>query len=315
MNYRKLGKSELKVSEIGFGAWQFSGDAWGPFDYERARATVKKAIELGINFFDTAQVYGRGRSEEVLGSVIKELGGRDELVIATKIPGERLAYDDVFRATEKSLERLKIEAIDLYQVHWPSIWNNVPISETMKAMEKLVEKGLVRHIGLSNFPPCLIEQARQALSKVDIVSNQVRYNVIERDVEKEIWPYLKKEGMSLIAWSPIAKGAITGKYRPESLPEFSDVRADDPLFHPDNLREVWKVIKVLMEIGKGRRKSPVQVALNWLLYDPLIIPIPGAKSPEQVEENAGASGWSLSKEEWDGIDEVSKEVKVNRVIW
>ncbi len=315
MEYVKLGRSDLKVSRMGFGAWQFSGNAWGPIEYERAKAAVKKAYELGVNFFDTAQVYGKGRSEEFLGSAIRELGIRDEVVIATKVPGYRLGYYDVLKSTKKSLERLKIEAIDLYQVHWPSVWHNVPIEETMKAMEKLVKDGLVRYIGLSNFPPCLVEQARQALSKADIVSNQVRYNIVERDVEKEIWPYLKKEGMALIAWSPLAKGALTGKYTPDSLPKFEDVRADDEVFHPKNFRQVWKVVEVLKEVGEKYGRSPAQVALNWLLYDPLIVPIPGAKNPEQAEENAGGAGWKMAEEDRRRIDEVSREIRIDRALW
>ena len=237
------------------------------------------------------------------------------MVIATKVPGYRLGYYDVLKSTKKSLERLKIEAIDLYQVHWPSVWHNVPIEETMKAMEKLVKDGLVRYIGLSNFPPCLVEQARQALSKADIVSNQVRYNIVERDVEKEIWPYLKKEGMALIAWSPLAKGALTGKYTPDSLPKFEDVRADDEVFHPKNFRQVWKVVEVLKEVGEKYGRSPAQVALNWLLYDPLIVPIPGAKNPEQAEENAGGAGWKMAEEDRRRIDEVSREIRIDRALW
>ena len=315
MRYRRLGRSGLRVSEVGFGAWQFSGDAWGEVRAEEAERTVEKALELGVNFFDTAQVYGRGRSEELLGEILRKLGATDEVVIATKIPGERLAYHDVKRATELSLRRLRKDAIDLYQIHWPSIWNHVPISETMKAMEELVEAGLVRYIGLSNFPPCLAEQAQQSLKKYEIVSNQLRYNVLEREVEKEYLPYLRERGMSLIAWSPLAKGALTGKYTPENLPSFQDVRANDPLFHPENFREAWRIVQLLKEIGEKYGKTPGQVALNWLLRDPLVIPIPGAKNPRQVEENAGASGWTLSEEDWRRITEASSTIRINRVLW
>ena len=315
MNYRMIGKSGLKVSEVGFGAWQFSGDSWGEVRYEDAKRTVEKALELGVNFFDTAQVYGMGRSEEFLGGILRELGASDDVVVATKIPGERLAYHDVKRATELSLRRLRRDAIDLYQIHWPSIWNHVPIPETMKAMEELVDAGLVRYIGLSNFPPCLVEQAQQSLKKHEIVSNQLRYNILEREVEREYLPYLREKGMSLIAWSPIAKGALTGKYTPENLPKFEDVRAKDPIFHPDNFKEIWKVVELLKEIGGKYGKTPAQVALNWLLRDPLVIPIPGAKNPRQVEDNVGASGWRLSDDDWRRIEEASREVRINRVLW
>jgi aryl-alcohol dehydrogenase-like predicted oxidoreductase len=313
MEYRELGRGGPKVSAVGFGAWQFSGDAWGPVDRAQAKATVERAVALGITLFDTAQVYGKGRSEELLGSIIRELGVRDELVIATKVPGDWLRPDDLSRATEGSLRRLRVEAIDLYQIHWPALWHNIPLKETMRAMERLVDEGKVRYIGVSNFPNCLLEEARSALSHTEIVSNQVRYNLIEREVEAEIWPYLKREGIGLMAWSPIAKGALSGKYRPDRPPSFQDVRANDPLFRPKNLQAILPLLEALEEIGRHYDKTPAQVALNWLLYDSLIVPIPGAKSPEQAEANAGAAGWRMSREEWARLERLSRGVQIDRV--
>ena len=316
MEYCRIGKSDLKVSRIGLGAWQFS-EAWGVLDYNLAKRIIAKALELGINFIDTAMVYGRGKSEEFVGKALKELGvKRDEVVIATKIPGEFLSRDDVFKATERSLRRLQVDVIDLMQVHWPPAWHNFPTCEYMRALEKLVQLGKIRYIGLSNFSVELMEAARQCLSTTDIVSNQVRYNVVERDAEKEIIPYAEKHGLSIIAWSPIAKGAITGKYTPENLPKFSDVRADDPLFYPENFKQVWKLVEVLKKVGEKYGKKPVQVALNWLIMSShTVIPIPGAKKPEQVEINAGSVGWRLSFEDWLLIDQVSRSIKITRVIW
>ncbi len=316
MEYRRLGKSDLKISAIGLGAWQFS-EAWGVVEYEKAKQIIAKAYELGINFFDTAMVYGRGLSEEFLGRAIRELGiKRDEIVIATKIPGDFLNRDDVFKATERSLRRLQVDVIDLMQVHWPPAWHNYPTCEYMRALEKLVHLGKIRYIGLSNFAVELMESARQCLSTIDIVSNQVRYNVVERDAEKEIIPYAEKHGIDIIAWSPLAKGAVTGKYTPENLPEFKDVRAGDPLFHPDNFREVWRLVKVLKKVGEKYGKTPAQVALNWIIMaSSTVIPIPGAKSPEQVESNAGAVGWRMSFEDWLLIDQVSRSIRITRVTW
>ncbi|MFP3291790.1 aldo/keto reductase [Thermoproteus sp. CP80] len=277
-------------------------------DYERAKAIVAKAHELGINFFDTAAVYGRGRSEEFLGRAVRELGLRGHVFIATKIPGDWHRRADVFKSVENQRRRLGVDAIDLIQLHWPSCWHNVPICETMKALEDLVERGLVRHIGVSNYPPQLLDAARRCLSKVDVATSQNRYNLLEREADKELLPYLRGAGISLIAWSPLAKGAVTGKYTAENLPPFNDVRRNDPLFQPHNLREAEPLIAEVRRLAGKYGRTPAQIALNWMIRDPAIYPIPGAKTPEQVAENAGAVGWSLSEEDWQRLDRISREV-------
>ncbi|MFP3267569.1 MAG: aldo/keto reductase [Thermoproteus sp.] len=277
-------------------------------DFERAKAIVAKAHELGINFFDTAAVYGRGRSEEFLGRAVRELGLRGHVFIATKIPGDWHRRADVFKSVENQRRRLGVDAIDLIQLHWPSCWHNVPICETMKALEDLVERGLVRHIGVSNYPPQLLDAARRCLSKVDVATSQNRYNLLEREADKELLPYLRGAGISLIAWSPLAKGAVTGKYTAENLPPFNDVRRNDPLFQPHNLREAEPLIAEVRRLAGKYGRTPAQIALNWMIRDPAIYPIPGAKTPEQVAENAGAVGWSLSEEDWQRLDRISREV-------
>ncbi|MCD6323873.1 MAG: aldo/keto reductase, partial [Desulfurococcales archaeon] len=247
---RELGYSDLKVTAVGLGAWQFS-DRWGVTSYEVAKSIVAKAAEVGINFIDTAEVYGNGLSEEFIGRALKELGLRDHFVVATKIPGQFLAYGDVFKATRNSLRRLGVDAIDLMQVHWPPCWHNIPTCEYMKALEKLVNLGFIRYIGVSNFAPELLESARTCLSREDIVSNQVRYNLVERDAEKEIIPYAEQESLTVIAWSPLAQGVLTGKYTPDNLPRFSDVRAENPLFHPDNFKQIYEgIVKPLVEVAE-----------------------------------------------------------------
>lgn len=308
MEYITLGRTDMKVSRIGMGAWQFDENAWGPMDYERAKSVVARAYEAGINFFDTAAVYGRGRSEEFLGRAIAELGLREHVYIATKIPGEWHRRNDVFKSVENQRRRLRVDAIDLIQLHWPSCWHNVPICETMKALEELVDRGLVRYIGVSNYPTQLLDAARSCLSKTDIVTSQNRYNLLEREADKELLGYLKRNGIVLIAWSPLAKGAVTGKYTPQSLPQFNDVRRNDPLFQPENLRAAMPLIEEVKRLAVKYNKTPAQIALNWLIRDPHIYPIPGAKSPEQAIENAGAAGWRLSDEDWASLDKVSREV-------
>jgi aryl-alcohol dehydrogenase-like predicted oxidoreductase len=313
MEFRYIG--DVKVSAVGLGTWQFS-DAWGITSYDAAKSIVEKALSMGINFFDTAAVYGTGMSEKFLGQAIKELGEREKVVIATKIPGEFLSRHDVFKATRRSLERLGTSYIDLMQVHWPPCWDNIPTCEYMRALEELVHIGAIRMIGLSDFPPELIESAWSCLSTEDIVSIQVKYNLIERDAEKEIIPYAEANNISIIAWSPLAKGALSGKYTPENLPKFSDVRSGSAVFHPENFKQIYEIVKILEEIGAKYGKKPSQVALKWLLMaSERVIVIPGAKSPEQVEENAGASDWIMSLEDWMRLEEESSKIRITRVLW
>jgi aryl-alcohol dehydrogenase-like predicted oxidoreductase len=313
MEFRYIG--DVKVSAVGLGTWQFS-DAWGVTSYDAAKSIVEKALSMGINFFDTAAVYGMGMSEKFLGQAIKELGEREKVVIATKIPGEFLSRHDVFKATRRSLERLGTSYIDLMQVHWPPCWDNIPTCEYMRALEELVHIGAIRMIGLSDFPPELIESAWSCLSTEDIVSIQVKYNLVERDAEKEIIPYAEANNISVLAWSPLAKGALSGKYTPENLPKFSDVRSGSAVFHPENFKQIYEIVKILEEIGAKYGKKPSQVALKWLLMaSEKVIVIPGAKSPEQVEENAGASDWIMSLEDWMRLEEESSKVRITRVLW
>jgi aryl-alcohol dehydrogenase-like predicted oxidoreductase len=316
MEYTHLGSTGLKVSRIGLGAWQFS-EAWGITDYNTAKSVISKALEVGINLIDTAMVYGRGMSEQFIGSALKELGvKRDEVVVATKIPGDFLAYRDVFKAVDRSLKRLQVDYIDVMQVHWPPCWHNHPTCEYMRALERLVELGKIGYIGLSDFPVELVEAARSCLAKTDIEVLQVRYNIVERQAEKEIIPYAEANSMTVLAWSPLAKGAVLGKYTLEDLQKISDIRRNDALFHPENYEQILKLANEIKRIAEKYGKTPAQVALNWLLgYSSVVLPIPGAKSPEQVEDNAGAAGWRLSYEDWRRLDEISSSLRITYVIW
>ena len=316
MEYTALGATGLKVSRIGLGTWQFS-EAWGVTSFEEAKRIVGKALELGINLFDTAMVYGRGLSEEFLGRALRELGAkRDEVVVATKIPGEFLQPDDVPRAVEGSLRRLGLDSIDVLQIHWPPCWHNFPTCRYMRALERLVELGKVGYLGLSDYPVELAEAARSCLAKHDIEVIQVRYNLAERWAEEEHLPYAEANSMSLLAWSPLAKGAILGKYTLEEAASLQDVRSREPLFHPQNYRQLLGLAAALKKVAEKYGKTPAQVALNWLITtSDAVIPIPGAKRPEQVEDNAGAVGWRLSFEDWRLLDEESKKLRITYVTW
>jgi len=316
LEFASLGSTGLKVSRIGLGVWQFS-EAWGVTDYSLARDIVRASLDEGVNLIDTAMVYGRGLSEEFLGRALRDLGvKRDDVIIATKIPGDFLSFDDVFKATDNSLRRLRVDYIDLMQVHWPPCWHNHPTCEYMRALERLVVLGKIGYIGLSDFPVELVEAARACLARYDVEVLQVRYNLVERQAEKEIIPYAEENGMSLLAWSPLAKGAVLGKYTLEEAEKLQDVRGGDPLFKPQNYRQILELSELVKEIASKYGKTPAQVALNWLLgYSDTIIPIPGAKSPDQARENAGAAGWRLSYEDWRRLDEASKKLKITYVTW
>jgi len=310
MDYVALGRGGPKVSTIGIGMWQAGGKAWGSDVRDSdCRHAMERAVELGINLVDTAEAYGDGHSETVMRLAIQH-AGRDRVFVATKVGGWHLHADDVTRACAGSLKRLGIREIDLYQVHWPDPWSQVPLRETMKALESLQRAGKIRHIGVSNFAVRDLEDARSHLSRTDIASNQVRYNMLQRDVEAEVVPYCRKEGIAILAWSPIGKGVLSGKYHDGKRPK-DRVRAEEDLFKPANLRAIAPLIRGLRKIGQRRGRTPTQVALAWLRRHPHVVPIPGAKRPAQAEENAGAAGWSLSSAEVRVLDGILRRVHLD----
>ncbi len=226
---------------------------------------IRRGIELGMNFIDTAETYADGRSEEVVGEAIKE--DRDDILLATKVSPDHLHYDDVIKACKGSLQRLHTPYIDLYQVHWPN--PRIPIRETMAAMEKLVKDGAVRHIGVSNFSVRETEEARDALSGNEIASNQVEYSLRDRRAESEILPYCAKEKVTLIAYSPLDRGNIVGSI-------------------PSQILEKYKM-------------TPAQVMLNWVTRDESVVAIPKAADLHHLKENASSVRVRFDQREYDLI--------------
>jgi len=310
MDYVALGRGGPKVSAIGLGMWQAGGKAWGS-DVRDAdcRKAMERAVELGINLVDTAEAYGDGHSETVMSRAIKNVG-RDNVFVATKVGGWHLRPDDVQKACAASLKRLGVREIDLYQVHWPDPWGQVPLRETMKALEALQRAGKIRHIGVSNFAVRDMREARSHLSRTDLTSNQVRYNMLQRDVEKEVLPYCAREGIGILAWSPIGKGLLSGKYHNGRRPK-DRVRSDEDLFKPANVRASAPLVRELRRIGKIHGKTPAQVALAWLRRHRHVMPIPGGKRPAQAAENAGAAGWSLSTRELRGLEAILRRTRLD----
>ncbi len=307
MRYVTLGRNGPKVSEIGIGMWQAGGKSWGrdvaDADCQRA---MEHAVELGVNLVDTAEAYGDGHSEEVVGRAIRA-AGRENVFVATKVAGEHLRAHDVERACRESLRRLGVREIDLYQIHWPNPWDLPPMRETMRALEKLQRAGKIRHIGVSNFDVRDLEEARASLSRADVVSDQVQYNLLHREPEAGLTRYAKREGIALLAWSPMAKGALSGSYTAAKRPDDA-VRSDSTVFRPQNLKAIAPLVARLRAVAAAHGKTPAQAALRWLADHPGVIPIPGVKRPAQAEENAGAAGWSLTRAERVLLDRTSASV-------
>ncbi len=299
-----LGRGGPKVSEIGLGMWQAGGPSWGSDVRDRdCIAAMVRGVELGMDLADTAEVYGSGHSEEVVGQAIRKVG-RDRVFVATKVSGEHLHAADVEKACRGSLRRLGVREIDLYQIHWPPVYDQMPLAEPMRALERLVKRGRIRHIGVSNFAVRDLEEARSALPREDVVSDQIQYSLLHREPEDGLLPYCRREGVGILAWSPIAKGLLAAKYSATRRPK-DRIRSDEALFKPANLRVMHPLFRLLRDVAGARRKTPAQVALRWLADHPGVVPIPGVKRGAQAEENAGAGGWSLTRSEQSQLDRAS----------
>jgi len=309
LQYERLGGDGPQVSEVGIGTWQASGEQWGSdVRFEKIKEAIRRANELGVNLIDTAEAYGNGQSEKVVGEAVAELD-RGKVMVATKV-NSHLRHDDVKRACEESLERLGLDKIDLYQVHWPDPWSQIPLRETMTAMEELYQEGKIGAIGVSNFAVRDLEEARAILDEGRIVSNQVIYNMLERQIEEEVLPYCREHDITVIGYSPLAQGLLTGKYGPDNKPD-DDVRSGSALFKDHNLREIGGLLDVMEEVAENHGKAMAQVALNWIVDKPGVIAIPGAKNSDQAQSNAAAVGWEMSSGEREKIDAELEELELD----
>jgi myo-inositol catabolism protein IolS len=303
-------KVDFKVSRIGIGGAQIGSSIWSwgrGYNKKSIIEAFERAFELGINFIDTAEGYANGVSEEIISEIIH--GRRDEVFLATKVSGGHLHRHDLVRACEGSLRRLRTDVIDLYQVHGPSSF--VPIKETMGAMNQLLSEGRVRYVGVSNFLVPYVREAQKWLSKGELVSNQVKYNLLQREIEEDMVPYCRREGITIIAYSPQGQGLLTGKYGSERRRPSDQIRGEMmSYFTESNLRRVEPMIEKLNEIAARRGKTMGQVALNWLLKEEIVLPIVGVKRRSQIEQSFGALGWSLTEAEWDELARVSEKIQI-----
>src|SRR5437667_218056 len=306
MNTKRLGNSDLNITPIGFGAWAIGGSgwefAWGAQDDHDSVAAIREALDAGVNWIDTAAVYGLGHSEEV---VARSLGGvHDRPYVFTKCSmvwdergqiGHRLKADSIRRECEASLRRLRVDAIDLYQIHWPD--PDEDIEEGWAALAALQRQGKVRHIGVSN---CNVAQMKRAQAIAPIASLQPRYSLLHREIEAAILPFVARENIGVIAYSPMASGLLTGAMTPERIAGLpaDDWRRGNSDFREPQLSRNLKLVRLLRAIGNHHGRSPGEVAVAWVLRRPAVTgAIVGARRPDQVRGLSGAAEFRLSPRE------------------
>lgn len=306
--FRRIGRSDLEIAPIGVGTSQWGdrrywgyGESYG--ENELAEA-FSAAVGGNLTFFDTAEIYGDGESERLLGRRIA-LGGNKVVVASKYMPfPNRFTGRALERAVDASLERLGVERIDLYQIHWP--FSIVPHRRLMKALADVVETGKVRWVGVSNFGAKRLRRAKSTLADfgIELVSNQVSYSLLDRAPEiNGVLDACGELDITLIAYSPLGKGLLTGKYDENS--KIAGWRGRSPGFSKSRRRAIEPLVAELRRIASAHERKPAQAALNWLVRKPGVVAIPGVKSAEQVAQNAGALDWSMTDDEAARLDGVS----------
>ncbi len=318
MRTRQLGKSDLHLTTVGFGAWAIGGGdwafGWGPQDDADSVRAIHRALDLGVNWIDTAAIYGLGHSEEV---VARALDGRGDVIVATKC-GLRwrengsvygsLSAQSVRQEVEDSLRRLRVETIDLYQVHWPN--PDAEIEEGWAVMPDLIKEGKIRHAGVSNFS---VAQLRRAQAIHPVASLQPPYSMIDRAVEPELLPFCAEHGIGVVAYSPLQCGLLTGAFdqkRLGALPK-SDWRRKNECFKQPLFHKILKLVKELRPVAEATDQTLARLAIAWILRRPEVTAaIVGARSPSQIEETAPAGDWELSAGELAEVDAIMARVAV-----
>src|SRR5215211_699641 len=305
MEHTRLGETDLEVSRICFGTWQFGGD-WGSIERGDARAAVRGALELGIDFFDTAQGYGWGESERMLAEALGD--DRHDVVLATKgglrMEGGELRRDAspewLRRGVEESLRNLGVETIDLYQVHWPD--PDVPAAETAGALQGLVDEGKLRYVGVSNFSPEEMAEF-EATRKVD--ATQPPYHLFRREIEADLLPWCEQHGVGVLVYGPLAHGLLSGRMTPDTEIGDDDWRAGSALFRGESFRRNLEVVEELRRLAERRSHSVAQLAVAWTLAHPAVdVAIVGARRPDHIEGTAPAGDIELSSDELAEIDRI-----------
>ncbi len=317
MQTRELGTSGIQITPIITGTWQAGRSMWVGIEDADTIAAIRAAFEAGITTVDTAEVYGSGHSERIVAEALSDV--RDRVVYMTKVFSNHLKYDQVMAACEGSLKNLKTDYIDLYQIHWPAGTygsEKVPIEETMRALNDLKQQGKIRAIGVSNFSRAQLEAAAQ-FGRID--SLQPPYSLFWRQVEQDAMPYCVEQQISILAYSPLAQGLLTGKFKPGHQFDPADHRAKNKLFQGENFVRAQAALDKLRPIADRHQISLANLAIAWLIAQPQTNAITGVRHADQAAENAKAAEVQLSQEELAEIDAIGRTVTdhldSNPVMW
>jgi len=304
MKFTVIGDTNVKASQIGLGTWQFGSKGWGfGTDFNKADAIliVHKALELGINVIDTAEVYGQGKSEKIIGEAIRDYN-REKLIISTKFFPKAIRPSAVVRALNKSLKRLQTDYIDIYLIHWPTPWI---VGRFLNHMEKMVDEGKIRHIGVSNFSLKRLQNAQKKIHRHRVQVNQVNYSIAKNKAAKDLLPYTQREKITIMAYSPLAQGWLSGKYSAGNSPK--GIRRTNRLFSRRNFKRGEPLLSIIREIAEDHQVTMAQIALNWVTKNSSVIAIPGAKNLAQLEGNVGSFEFELTNDEINRIEKALKE--------
>lgn len=313
MELAQIGTLNRQASRIGLGTWAIGGWLWGGTEERRSIDTVRAALERGISLIDTAPVYGFGRSEEIVGKALQEHGHRDDVILATKAgmnwsdDRERVWRDAskerLQQEVEASLRRLQVEAIDLYQVHWPDPL--VPFEETAEALHQLHQEGKIRAIGVSNHSPEQMDTFREG---APLASCQPPYNLFEREIDDGVLPYCHNEGIALLTYGALCRGLLSGKMSPDSQFTGDDLRQVDPKFQPPRYQQYLDAVAQLDRFAQDYAgKRVIHLAARWILDRGVEVALWGGRRPEQIDPIGDVMGWSLDDEAFAEIDRILNE--------
>lgn len=318
MQTRPLGTSGIQITPILMGTWQAGKRMWVGIEDEETIKALQTGVEAGITTIDTAEVYGEGHSERIIGQALASV--RDQVVYASKVFANHLKFDQVIEACERSLRNLNTDYLDLYQIHWPAgSWRSepVPVEETMRALNQLKQEGKIRAIGVSNFSRDQLAEAAQ-YGRID--SLQPPYSLFWRQVEQDAMPYCVEHQISILAYSPLAQGLLTGKFKPGHQFERGDHRAKNKLLQGDLFDRAQQALDQLRPMAERYHVTLGQLALAWLMDQPMTHAIAGARNAHQVLENAKAAEIQLSEADRQAIDQIGRIVTDqldpnDRVMW
>jgi aryl-alcohol dehydrogenase-like predicted oxidoreductase len=331
MEHRKIGGTDLELPVIVFGAWAAGGWMWGGTERGEAIDAIRRSYDEGVTAIDTAPIYGQGDSEEIVAEAIKELP-RDKVQILTKFGmrwdlakgdfamksknnnGEDIEIykyagrESIIKECEDSLRRLKTDYIDLYQIHWPD--STTPIQETMETVAELVKQGKVRHVGVCNYNAAQVQEAN---NYINIVSDQVPYSMVKRSIEEELVPYVTNEGKSIIAYSPLERGLLTGKMKPGHSFETGDHRAGLKLYSDKNLERINTFMESLRPLAEEKNATLSQLVLRWTIDQPgITVALAGARNAHQSVQNARAAEIALTSEDKGFINHALGKLELDR---